>query len=108
MAMVKRFEVYLVNLEPTIGSEIQKTRPCVIISPDEMNQYIRTVIIAPMTTATKNYPTRVNLTFAGKKGQIVLDQIRTIDKTRLINKIGEINSDVSQQVIDVLQEMFSF
>ena len=108
MAMVKRFEVYLVNLEPTIGSEIQKTRPCVIVSPDEMNQYIRTVIIAPMTTATKNYPTRVNLTFAGKKGQIVLDQIRTIDKTRLINKIGEINSDVSQQVIDVLQEMFSY
>ena len=108
MAMVKRFEVYLVNLEPTIGSEIQKTRPCVVISPDEMNQYIRTVIIAPMTTATKNYPTRVNLTFAGKKGQIVLDQIRTIDKTRLINKIGEINSDISQQVIDVLQEMFSY
>ena len=108
MAMVKRFEVYLVNLESTIGSEIQKTRPCVVISPDEMNQYIRTVIIAPMTTATKNYPTRVNLTFAGKKGQIVLDQIRTIDKTRLINKIGEINSDISQQVIDVLQEMFSY
>ena len=108
MAMVKRFEVYLVNLEPTIGSEIQKTRPCLVISPDEMNQYIRTVIIAPMTTATKNYPTRVNLSFAGKKGQIVLDQIRTIDKTRLINKIGEIDLDISQQVIDVLQEMFAF
>ncbi|MBW2358965.1 MAG: type II toxin-antitoxin system PemK/MazF family toxin [Deltaproteobacteria bacterium] len=85
--VVKRFDVYLVNLDPTMGSEIQKTRPCLIISPDEMNRHIRTVIIAPMTTAGKDYPTRVSCRFKGKKGQIVLDQIRTIDKSRLVNKV---------------------
>jgi len=82
-----RFDVYLVNLDPTIGSEIQKTRPCLIISPDEMNRNIHTVIVAPMTTAGKDYPTRVMCQFKKKKGYIVLDQIRTIDKTRLISKL---------------------
>ena len=76
---VKRFEVHLISLDPTKGSEIKKTRPCLIISPNEMNKYIRTVIIAPMTSTIKNYPTRVTTTFQGKKGQIVLDQIRTVD-----------------------------
>ena len=75
---VKRFEVHLISLDPTKGSEIKKTRPCLIISPNEMNKYIRTVIIAPMTSTIKNYPTRVTTTFQGKKGQIVLDQIRTV------------------------------
>lgn len=83
---VKRFDVYLINLDPVVGSEIQKTRPCLVVSPDEMNRYIRSVIIAPMTTAGKDYPTRVSCSFKKKKGRVVLDQIRTIDKIRLIKK----------------------
>lgn len=81
---VKRFEVYLVNLDPTVGSEIQKTRPCVVVSPDEMNRHIRTVIVAPMTTTHRQYPTRVACCFRGKDGQVVLDQLRTVDKERLV------------------------
>ena len=109
MAMVvKRFDVYLINLDPTIGSEIKKTRPCVVISPDEMNRNIRTVIIAPMTTAQKEYPTRVSCTFQKKKGQIVLDQLRTIDKARLIKKMGTIDSKDQLEVISILQRLFAF
>ncbi len=109
MAMVaNRFDVYLTNLNPTVGSEIQKTRPCLIISPDEMNKHIRTVIIAPMTTAGKDYPTRVTCTFKKKKGQIVLDQIRTIDKTRLVKKLGTIDPETQLIVITILQRLFSF
>ncbi len=85
---VERFDVYLVGLDPTKGSEIRKTRPCLIISPNEMNRYIRTVIVAPMTSTVKNYPTRVTTTFQKKQSQIVLDQIRTVDKQRLIKKLG--------------------
>lgn len=108
MAMVvKRFDVFLVNLDPTIGSEIKKTRPCLVISPDEMNQNIRTIIIAPMTSAMKNYPTRVPCTFQKKQGQIVLDQLRTIDKSRLIRKIGTINSKDQFEVISLLQQLFA-
>jgi mRNA interferase MazF len=105
--VVKRFDIFLVSLDPTIGSEIQKTRPCVIISPDEMNRYIATVIVAPMTTKGREYPTRVNCHFQGKDGQIVLDQIRTIDKTRLIKKLGELSQDERKMVLDTLAEMFS-
>ena len=109
MAMVvNRFDLYLVNLDPTIGSEIQKTRPCLIISPDEMNRHIRTIIIAPMTTAGKDYPTRVECKFKKKKGQIVLDQIRTIDKSCLIKKLGEIDPETQIEVISVLQRLFAF
>ena len=109
MAMVaNRFDVYLTNLDPTVGSEIQKTRPCLVISPDEMNTNIRTVIVAPMTTAGKNYPTRVSCTFKSKKGQIVLDQIRTIDKTRLVKKLGTIDPGTQLKVITILQRLFSF
>jgi mRNA interferase MazF len=108
MAVVmKRFDVYLANLDPTIGSEIQKTRPCLIISPDEMNRYIKTVIIAPMTSARKDYPTRVDCRFRKKQGQIVLDQIRTIDKTRLVKKLGTIDSKTQLDVISVLQKLFA-
>jgi len=106
--VVKRFDIFLVSLDPTVGSEIQKTRPCLVISPDEMNHNIRTVIIAPMTTATKNYPTRVSCTFRRKQGQIVLDQIRTIDKTRLVKKLGTIDSNAQAVVISVLQNLFAF
>ena len=109
MAMVvNRFDVYLINLDPTVGSEIQKARPCLIISPDEMNRHIRTVIVAPMTTASKDYPTRVSCKFKKKKGQIVLDQIRTIDKTRLIKKLGSVNPETQLEVISVLQCLFAF
>jgi mRNA interferase MazF len=109
MAVVaKRFDVYLTNLDPAVGSEIQKTRPCLVISPDEMNTHIRKVIVAPMTTAGKDYPTRVFCTFKKKKGQIVLDQIRTIDKTRLLKKIGTIDPDTQLKVISTLQRLFAF
>ncbi|MBC7388332.1 MAG: type II toxin-antitoxin system PemK/MazF family toxin [Opitutaceae bacterium] len=104
---VKRFDVFLVNLDPTIGSEIQKTRPCLIISPDEMNNYIKTVIVAPMTTKGREYPTRVNCTFEKKEGQIVLDQIRTIDKNRIVKKMGVLDVRTRSKVLSVLQELFS-
>ncbi|MEW6518675.1 MAG: type II toxin-antitoxin system PemK/MazF family toxin [Thermodesulfobacteriota bacterium] len=106
--VVKRFDVYLVNLDPTIGSEIQKARPCLVISPDEMNRNIRTVIIAPMTSAQKEYPTRVSCTFRKKQGQIVLDQVRTVDKARLIQKMGTIDPKAQLDVISVLQRLFAF
>jgi len=109
MAVVaNRFDVYLANLDPTVGSKIQKTRPCLVISPDEMNTHIRTVIVAPMTTAGKDYPTRVSCTFKKKKGQIVLDQIRTIDKIRLVKKLGTIDPGTQLKVITTLQRLFSF
>ncbi len=105
--VVKRFEVYLVNLDPTMGSEIQKTRPCLVLSPDEMNRYIATIIIAPLTTRGRDYPTRVNCTFRGKQGQIVLDQMRTVDKIRLVKKLGKISPQEQNEVIAILIEMFS-
>jgi mRNA interferase MazF len=109
MAMeMKRFDVSLANLDPTIGSEIKKTRPCVIISPDEMNRHIRTVIVAPMTTAGKDYPTRVPCMFNKKKGQIVLDQIRTIDKIRLLKNLGTISPETQLKVVTILHKLFSF
>ena len=106
--VVKRFDVYLVNLDPTIGSEIQKTRPCLVVSPDEMNRNIRTVIIAPMTSANKDYPTRVSCKFRKKQGQIVLDQIRTTDKKRLLKRLGTIDSKAQLDVVSILQRMFAF
>jgi mRNA interferase MazF len=109
MAMVvNRFDIFLVNFDPTVGSEIKKTRPCLVISPDEMNRHIRTIIIAPMTTAGKDYPTRLSCIFKKKMGQIVLDQIRTIDKIRLIKKLGVIDPDTRSEVISVLQRLFAF
>ena len=96
---MNRFDVYLVNLDPTVGHEIRKTRPCLIISPDEMNHHIRTVIIAPMTTKGRSYPTRVPCTFKGKSGQIVLDQIRTVDSVRLVRKVGESDGRLQQKCL---------
>jgi len=106
--MVERGEVYLVNLEPTVGSEVRKTRPCVIVSPDEMNQSIRTIVIAPMTSKQKNYKSRVALRFDGKQGQVMLDQIRTIDKKRLITKLGTLSVKELKSILSVLQEMFTY
>ena len=105
--VVKRFDVYLINLDPTIGSKIQKTRPCLVISPDEMNRFIKTVIVAPMTTKGALYPTRVGCKFQGKHGQIVLDQIRTVDKTRLVRKLGRLDKRTQTEVLSVLGEMFA-
>jgi mRNA interferase MazF len=104
---VNRFEVYLINLDPTIGAEIEKTRPCVIISPDEMNKHISTIIIAPLTTQIRNYPTRIDCRFQNKQGQIVLDQLRAIDKKRLLKKLGKIDVQTQTNVLRVLQEIFA-
>jgi len=104
---VKRFEVYLVNLDPTIGSEIQKTRPCVVVSPDEMNHHIATVIVAPMTTKVRSYPTRVACQFQDKEGQIVLDQLRTVDKIRLVKQLGQISLRTQRAVLAALAAMFA-
>ena len=104
----RRYDIYLVNLDPAQGSEIQKMRPCVVISPDEMNPYIRTVIIAPMTSTQRDYPSRVNVTFQRKKGQVVLDQIRTVDKSRLVRRLGVLPDVRAREVAGVLREMFAY
>lgn len=105
--MVKRFEVYLVTLDPTRGSEIQKTRPSMVISPDEMH-HLNTVIIVPMTTKSKNFPTRLPITFAHKKGFLAIDQIRTVDKSRLVKRLGSIDQISGIKTLDILREMFEF
>ena len=105
--VVNQFDVFLVNLDPTQGHEIKKTRPCLIISPDEMNRHIRTAIVAPMTTKGRDYPSRVPVTFQKKKGQIVLDQIRTVDRNRLVKRLGKIDKRTGQKVLDVLNEIFA-
>ncbi len=103
--VINQYEVFLIDLEPTKGHEIRKTRPCVIVSPNEMNSTIGTVIIAPMTTKSHAYPTRVELEFKDKKGWIVLDQIRTVDRSRLIKKVGRIRDDEILKVKAILREM---
>ncbi len=105
--VVKRFDVYLVNLDPTVGSEIQKARPCLVISPDEMNEYITTVIVAPMTSKGRDYPSRIACQLGGKNGQVVLDQIRTVDKQRLVKKLGRVSASTQNKVSAVLAEMFA-
>ena len=105
--VVKRFDVYLVSLDPTAGSEIKKTRPRLVISPDEMNRWIKTVIVAPMTTKGQSYPTRVPCEFQGKDGQVVLDQIRTVDKSRLVQRLGRIDKATQREVLVTIAEMFA-
>jgi mRNA interferase MazF len=100
-------EVWLVSLDPTQGAEIRKTRPCLVVSPDESNRHLRTVIIAPMTTVERPYPTRVALTFQGKRGQVALDQLRAIDRQRLVRKLGRISPKVAAAVSRVLVDMFT-
>lgn len=104
----KQFEIYRICLDPTVGSEYRKTRPCVVVSPNEMNRYIKTIIIAPMTTKIReNYPTKVKVNFQSTEQQVALDQIRTVDKNRLIEKLGNLPEDVGFQILDVLVEMFT-
>jgi mRNA interferase MazF len=100
-------EVWLLSLDPTQGSEIQKTRPCLVVSPDEINRHLRTVIIAPMTTSERPYPTRVTVTFQSKRGQVALDQIRAVDRQRLVRKLGSVSAKTAQAVSTVLVEMFT-
>jgi mRNA interferase MazF len=104
--VVERGEVWLVALDPTVGSEIQKTRPCVVISPPELNEYLRTVIVAPMTTGSHAAPFRIGLTFARKRGLILLDQIRTVDKDRLLKRVGVISGQALASTLSTLQEIF--
>lgn len=104
---VKRFDVFLIDLDPTVGVEIQKTRPCLVISPDEMNDNIRTVIIAPMTTKSRPYPSRISCRFQGKQGYIILDQIRTVDQQRLQKRLGRIDQSTQYAVLDALAELFA-
>ncbi len=105
--MVKRFEIYLFNLdESSSPDEAKNTRPCVVISPNEMNKYLESAIIAPLSSTGKHYPTRVHFEFLNKKREIVLDQIRTVDKNRLVQKIGDIKGNTKRKILDVLQEMF--
>src|SRR5689334_16178580 len=105
--VVSRSEVYLVNLDPTVGSEIRKTRPCLIVSPDEVNHKLRTVILAPMTSKGHPFPTRVPCRFRGKRGYVVLDQIRTIDQTRLIKRLGQLDTATVGAVLQAMREMFA-
>lgn len=105
--VINRFDVILVNLDPTIGREIKKTRPCMVVSPDEMNHNIRTSIVAPMNSKGRSYPSRVPCRFKGKSGQVVLDQIRTVDKRRLVKKLGRIDKRTGARVLQVLGEMFA-
>jgi mRNA interferase MazF len=105
--VVRRFDVFLVSLDPTVGREIQKTRPATVISPDEMNEHMSTFIIAPMTSKGTPYPTRVPCRFQQKQGQVVLDQLRTVDHARLVKKLGRIAPSTQRQVLAVLQEMFA-
>ena len=104
---INRFDVYLIELDPTVGSEIQKTRPCLVISPEEMNNNIRTVIIAPMTTKSRAYPTRIACTFEKREGYIVLDQIRTVDQQRLLKRLGKIDRETQSAVLKALAELFA-
>jgi mRNA interferase MazF len=103
----QRGEVFLVALDPTRGSEIRKTRPCVVVSPDELNTHLRTVIVAPLTTGGQKYPFRVLCRFANKSGQVVLDQLRTVDRERLVRHLGRLSSPTFSRVLNTLQEMFA-
>ena len=105
--VIERFAIFLVKLDPATGAETAKTRPCVIVSPDELNRNLATVIIAPMTTMQRSWPTRVRLTFQGKTGEIALDQLRTVDKTRLVKRLGKLGRATASAVSDTLGELFA-
>ncbi len=105
--MISRGEVHLVRVDPTLGSEIQKTRPCVVVSPDELNAHLRTVIVAPMTTGGRAYPWRVRCRFQQRSGYVVLDQLRTVDRERLLRKLGSLSGPTLVAVLGALQELFA-
>ena len=105
--VIERFDIFVVRLDPVAGSETAKTRPCVIVSPNELNRAIATVIIAPMTTTQRGWPTRIEVAFQGKTGEIALDQVRTVDKVRLVKKLGSLDSRTADAVLDALGELFA-
>ncbi len=105
--VARRVDVFLVSLDPSVGREIKKARPCLVVSPDEMNHNIRTVIVAPMTTKGRPYPTRVTCRFQGKQGQVVLDQLRTVDRARLVKRLGRLDKRTAVKLLGILQEMFA-
>ncbi len=104
---MRRGDVWLVKLDPTLGSEIKKTRPCLVVSPDELNEHLRTAIVAPMTTKGRPYPWRIQCRFRGKTGYVVLDQLRTIDQERAASRLGQLSAETFDQVLERLQEMFA-
>ncbi|MEO7264147.1 MAG: type II toxin-antitoxin system PemK/MazF family toxin [Ferruginibacter sp.] len=106
--VINRFEVWLINLDPSVGKEIKKARPCMVISPDETNQWLETIIIIPMTSVIHGYPTRLNCTFKNKKGQLALDQLRAVDKSRLIKKLGVMDKSTSKETCKLLNELFEY
>lgn len=106
--VVRRFEIWLTNLDPALGSEIKKSRPCLVVSPDEANKYLDTIVILPLTSTLRSYPTRINCLFKKRKGQIAVDQVRSLDKTRLIKRMGTLDDPTSKKVCDVLTEYFSY
>ena len=108
MVKINQFEIYLVDLNPTKGSEINKMRPCIVISPNEINHAIKTIIIAPMTSQIRTYVTRVMVNFNNKEGQVALDQIRTVDKIRLVKKLGKVDEPTAKKISLLLQEMFAY
>lgn len=105
--VVRRFDVFLIALDPTIGREIRKTRPCLVVSPDEMNRHLATILVAPMTTGGQSYPTRVPCRFRGKEGRIALDQIRAVDRSRLVRRLGRIKTPAQEKVLSTLGELFA-
>ncbi len=105
--VIERFQVFLVRLDLATGAETAKTRPCVVVSPNELNRAVSTVIIAPMTTVRRGWPTRVEITFQGKTGEIALDQIRTVDKSRLVRRLGKLDAETANTVLDTLGELFA-
>ncbi len=105
--VIERFNIFLVQLDPATGAETAKTRPCLVVSPDELNRAVSTVIIAPMTTVQRGWPTRVAVTFQGKTGEIALDQIRAVDKVRLVKRLGKLDAAIADAVLDTLGEMFA-
>jgi mRNA interferase MazF len=108
MVAVKRFEVWLVGLNPTVGSEISKSRPCIVVSPDEANKYLHTLIIIPLTSSIRDYPTRVNCRFDGKSGQLVIDQMRSVDRVRLVKKLGVMDEQTCKLLCRVITETFKY
>jgi mRNA interferase MazF len=104
--VIKRLDVYLVNLDPTVGSEIRKTRPCVVVSPNEMNRHLQTVIVVPLTSRKRASPTRIPCRFQGQSGEVVLDQIRTVDRQRLVKRLGRLSNTIGERVLEVLREVF--
>jgi len=105
--VIERFNIFLVRLEPSTGAETAKTRPCVVVSPDELNRTVSTVIIAPMTTVLRGWPTRIETAFQGKTGEIVLDRIRAVDKSRLVKRLGKLNPETAAAVLDTPGELFA-